>query len=941
MMPLMPTKAISPPRASHPLPFAYPKTHQIAAADFAQRCENKKEARLPDRNFSEINYRLDCRPTVVLLPGGAPQDFVARELRLMRCIPFRTLALLLVSSLLAPGFALAQQDRRAETRARRTQNQPAANRAPIEAKDPDTSQPKQWNAGDTTVTQMDARHAVIGGTEPVMRIALATDLRAATVSTTAGLMSATDFAQTFVPLDVARVRVESRLLSPLPMVEENFGLRIAGLSSRAQADAQAQLIREATSEQSKAVLDVETQTWGLLVGPRRSREDAEIAQARLEDAGFAATVIDLAMPINGSIAQTSARQSGPERSSPNSLPPPLTRSTAGVTPEMKKINAAVNANANSKSSASSGSGNSAIRLTSRPSVPTRELIASTVNSGKLFSSNAPVLFASDDETKAPVRFNDKPYRGRIEVFANTRGLLTVVNVIGLEDYVRGVVANELSPGGYPQLEALKAQAIAARTYAIKNRGQYMSQGFDLLPTTRSQVYRGLTSEQPLSTRAVDETRGLVATYDGQPINALYTSTCGGRTEDAANIFAEAVPYLRARECAVEGRGGLEPFTIKSAREPADIREEQHVPLARAAALLSIHKLGSIAVRVSDSWLSSPASHLEVRSWLGSVAALAHQSLPTFGDDVNLPGAFATALSLAAFGESRADTLLNNADVEYFLAIRDANEVPAPNRADVALLLRDGYLSVFPDASLHPREKMTRGRVLHAIARLLENRGLLQMQKGTARPASDGTLILRSAKGKDQPLRVSGDAYLFRQIGEAAYPVRSVILVGGEPVNFHINTSGAVDYLEVRPAPGGAAADRFSPFSNWTSELSPGAVKARLGRFAQGIGTLIDLRVVTRGASRRVTDLEVTGSEGIAHVRGGRIRSALGLREQLFVVEKKYDADGRLSSFLFTGRGWGHGVGMCQVGAYGLARQGWSYEKILKAYYTGIELTRMY
>ena len=77
------------------------------------------------------------------------------------------------------------------------------------------------------------------------------------------------------------------------------------------------------------------------------------------------------------------------------------------------------------------------------------------------------------------------------------------------------------------------------------------------------------------------------------------------------------------------------------------------------------------------------------------------------------------------------------------------------------------------------------------------------------------------------------------------------------------------------------------------------------------------------------------------MRGGRIRSALGLREQLFVIDRKYDADGRVAGFVFTGRGWGHGVGMCQVGAYGLARQGWSYEQILKAYYTGIELTRMY
>ena len=115
----------------------------------------------------------------------------------------------------------------------------------------------------------------------------------------------------------------------------------------------------------------------------------------------------------------------------------------------------------------------------------------------MFSSSAPVSFATDDDQNAPVRYNERPYRGRIEVFTNLRGTLTVVNELGLEDYVRGVVANELSPGGYPAIEAQKAQAIAARTYALKNRGQFMSQGFDILPTTRSQVYRGLTSENPI------------------------------------------------------------------------------------------------------------------------------------------------------------------------------------------------------------------------------------------------------------------------------------------------------------------------------------------------------------------------------------------------------------------------------------------------------------
>ena len=325
-------------------------------------------------------------------------------------------------------------------------------------------------------------------------------------------------------------------------------------------------------------------------------------------------------------------------------------------------------------------------------------------------------------------------------------------------------------------------------------------------------------------------------------------------------------------------------------------------------------------------MQASASGSEAQNWLAAAARLAQQTLPANTSDANHAPAFATALSQAVFGESRADTLLNNADVEYFLAIRDSAEVPAANRADVALLVRDGFLTLFPDLTLRPREAMSRGRVLHAIARLLESRALLQIQKGTARPSSEATLILRSSKGKEQPIRVSPDVYLFRQIGETIYSVRSVAVVGGEPVVFHLNTSGAVDYLEVRPAPNGAAAERFSPFTNWTSELSLGQVQARLSRAAGSAGPIVDLRVASRGSSRRVTDLEIIGRNGLAMYAAVAF-DRLGLREQLFVIDRHYDADGRVTGFVFTGRGWGDGVGMCQVGAYGLARQGWSSEQI--------------
>lgn len=806
--------------------------------------------------------------------------------------------IILFSQSLSAAVVFGQQ-RSEESRPRRTQ---PANQTVTSAPTDDA-----WRtpATERPVSLSQPATELIPGPEPKIRVALATDVRSATVSTTGRLMNASDSGRNLIPLDVARVRLEPRLLSPLPpvSVENSYRLAVGGAASRAEAEQKSREIREAIGEDSQITLDVETKTWGLIVGNRLSRAEAEELGARLNDAGFDARV------FQSSVAASS--QSSAIATSSHPTQPTQARPSAGN-----------------------------LRLASRMGAPSREVVGFS-GAARSFSSSAPVVLASDDEAKTPVRFNERPYRGRIEVFTNTRGSLTVVNVLGLEDYVRGVVANELSPGGYPALEALKAQAIAARTYALRNRGQFMSQGFDLLPTTRSQVYRGLSSEHPLSTRAVDETRGLIATYNGEPINALYTSTCGGRTEDAGNIFNHAVPYLRGHECSVEGPAAFAPFIIKTTREPAVLREEKNLPLARDAALLTIHSFASLPSQLSDNWLTSPAPVAEVRHWLTSVARVSRQAAPVVTDDVNRPAAFATALNAAVFGESRADILFNNADVEYFLPLRDVADVPSANRPDVALLVRDGYLSVFPDATLRPREPMSRARALHTISRLLDARLLLQLQKGTARPTTNGALVLRSTKGKDQPIRVRPDAYLFRQIGEGVFPVGTVAVVGGEPVVFHVNAGGEIDYLEVRPALNGASAERFSPFTNWSTELSLGQVQARLARAARGIGPITDLRVAARGTSRRAIDLEVIGAQGIGHVRGGRIRSALGLREQLFVIDRKYDSDGRVTSFVFTGRGWGHGVGMCQVGAYGLARQGLSHAQILKTYYSGIELSKLY
>ena len=728
-----------------------------------------------------------------------------------------------------------------------------------------------------------------------MRIALAVDTRGATISTNAGLLNVSDFGPEAQRLDSTRVRIESRTLTPARApLARSYEIEIARSLSREDADQLAESVHLASGETAQVKSD-STDHWSVIV-IKDSRMETEDSKSNLEELGFdVLSVREIQTP------ETTGSATAPVKSN-DSTP------------------------------------NGKIKLTSRAVSPTRELVAFARGAVPTLHSSAPLTFASSDERNAPVRFNDKPYRGRIEVFANLHGALTVVNVIGLEDYVRGVVPNELS---YPALEAMKAQAIAARTYAVKNRGQFAAEGFDLLPTTRSQVYRGLTSETSLASLAVEQTRGIIATYKGEPINALYTSTCGGRTEDVENIFNEKMPYLRGRECAAEDKAAFAPFTLKSSRELFEIKDEHDLGFARDAALLAVHGLNLPTDRVSSSWLSSHVSEAEARDWLSAVARLAHNPASQPAAESTTTPAFASALIKAIFMESRADALLNKADADYLLSFRDGEDVPAANRADVAMLLRDGALSLFPDATLRPMESISRARALHAIARLLESRNLLAVQKGTSRPAAGGVMVLRSAKGKDTPFAVSPDAFLFREFGEQLYQMKSLVMVGGEPVAFHLNARSEVDYLEMRPANNGAAADRYSSLSNWTAELSLGAVQSRLGRSVRGIGAITDLQIARRGSSRRVIDLEVIGTQGAAHIRGGRIRSALGLKEQLFVIDRIRNENNRVTAFVFTGRGWGHGVGMCQFGAYGLAKQGLNVEQILKTYYTGIELTRVY
>ena len=188
-----------------------------------------------------------------------------------------TIALLLAQQLLSPAFVFCQDVRQ---RRARTPDQKVEPQTPTPQKSVD-----QWKTDDSLTVIDQAGPQPSFKQEPTIRVALATDVRSATISTAGHLMNASAEGSTLVAMDVARVRLEPRLLSPLPATDnpDSYKIQIAGLAARVDADLKSKEVREAIGEDSQAVYDTETKTWGLLIGARRPLIEAEELRARLEE----------------------------------------------------------------------------------------------------------------------------------------------------------------------------------------------------------------------------------------------------------------------------------------------------------------------------------------------------------------------------------------------------------------------------------------------------------------------------------------------------------------------------------------------------------------------------------------------------------------------------------------------------------------------------------
>lgn len=173
-----------------------------------------------------------------------------------------------------------------------------------------------------------------------------------------------------------------------------------------------------------------------------------------------------------------------------------------------------------------------------------------LTSEKLFTHKAYIEPLGDGQ----ITVNGKKYRGSMEIIEDGKGALTVINELDLEDYVMGVIAGEV-PQDWP-LEALKAQAIAARTFAVLKRTEARKRGdsYDLENTSFFQVYQGTERVNENIVKAVAKTRHEIATFKNAPIMAFFHSNCGGCTSKAVGVWSQNQPYLQPVSCPFGNNG---------------------------------------------------------------------------------------------------------------------------------------------------------------------------------------------------------------------------------------------------------------------------------------------------------------------------------------------------------------------------------------------------
>jgi stage II sporulation protein D len=486
------------------------------------------------------------------------------------------------------------------------------------------------------------------------------------------------------------------------------------------------------------------------------------------------------------------------------------------------------------------------------------------------------------------------YRGRVLLYLNGRGRLNLINELELDDYLRGVVPREMGPELYDQLEALKAQTVAARTYAVRSLGEFSSEGYDICSTPRCQVYGGMAVEHPFSDRAVAETAGEVVLFEGQPAETFYGATCGGHTENVEVVFPlKRGAYLRGVPCMEAGPQRLGGDAAGESF-PRPLTERLLPPSPGPPERTLEARLEHLALLAG---LPVPQDRL---------ASLERREVTRF---------LASVLDLALDPRVLAAGLEPPADPPPDWRERDVRLASYLAESGVLAEPRDQPLGEDEIETLLFRLALYVGALRHDDAHFLE--------------LDEAGLTVRTAAGH-RTFRLPDHFTTFRRV-DAALVAAPLELAAGDRLDLYWHRRELVALVQPIAARA-VALGRHAPRQRWTRHVTDGELRRAVQTRYPGF-PFSGFEVLARGVSGRVGKLKLLGSDGrTQEVEGLAVRWTLDVPDTLF--EARRDGNG---GWLFEGRGWGHGVGMCQAGAFGMARRHLGYREILQHYYSGVEL----
>lgn len=532
------------------------------------------------------------------------------------------------------------------------------------------------------------------------------------------------------------------------------------------------------------------------------------------------------------------------------------------------------------------------------------------------TGDALVVYPAKGET---LTIDKQPYRSAARLHINARGLINVVNVLNFEEYLYGVVPAEMGPSIYDEVEALKAQAVAARTYAFRNLGQFESEGYDICPGPACQAYKGFAAEHELSTRAVRETAGLVLTTGGKAVDTLYTSTCGGETSDVATMFpGRNDPHLKRVRC-VE----LEMLSL-AGRADSGLLSEQQVDARLFAALAELPETTAWSAR-------------EVTRAVEAAMRLAGRT------EANQPMAGSSRRGdvleylAAVMGLDSAGRRLTMPEDRRYWFPQTSNAESIPYWV-ASFLTKYGIQPTQYIDRVSLAQPMPREELYALLLSWVREHNVLSNAEGKIARIDDRKVTLK-AKGESTAHTLPAGIPIFRQLGDRYQEYKSVPVLVGDRMRVLLSPGKRPVAAVVVANYDGASLDRTSNFANWTRSFRADELVPSINR-RQPITELRGLRPLSIDESGRIEEMEFTAEGGRTFVlRGLPIRWSLRVEDNIFVIDKTRDPDGA-DRYTFYGKGWGHGTGMCQVGAYGAAFRGWAFDRILKHYYTGVELMQM-